>query len=112
MLPEPVEPGERRLAGRERVALDLHVQEELRHDTEYRAPEKDEAGLGGDERPEDELARRQADAGGHDAGTDDAPEITGRVGKIADDEGGEGHSGSGIRDQGSGVQVRGRALTN
>ena len=86
MLPEPVEPGQRRLAGGERVALDLHVQEELRHDAEHRAPEKDEAGLGGDERPEDELARRQPNAGGHDAGADDAPEITGRVGEVADDE--------------------------
>ena len=88
MLPEPVEPGQRRLAGRERVALDLHVQEELRHDAQHRPPEKDEAGLGRDEGPEDELAGRQADAGGHDAGADDAPEIAGRVGKIADDEGG------------------------
>ena len=114
VLPEPVEPGQRRLAGGERVALDLHVQEELRDDAQHRAPEKDEAGLRGDEGPEDELARRQADAGRDDAGADDAPEIAGRVGKIADDEGLEGHRfrgsgfrGSGFRVQGSRFRVQG-----
>jgi hypothetical protein len=88
VLPEAVEPGEGRLAGGERVALDLHVQEELRHDTHHGAPEEDEARLRGDVGPEDELARRQADAGGDDTRADDAPEIAGRVGKIADDQGG------------------------
>ncbi len=112
VLPEPVEPRQRRLARGERVALDFHVQEELRHDAEHRAPEKDEASLRGNERPEDELARRQADAGGNDAGADDAPEITGRIRKVADDEGLEGHrvgvqgSVQGSRFRGSRFRVR------
>ena len=38
--PEAVESGQRGLAGRQRVALDLHVQEELRHDADDRAPEE------------------------------------------------------------------------
>jgi hypothetical protein len=87
VLPEPVEPGERRLAGGERVALDLHVQEELRDDAQHGAPKEDEACLRGDVGPEDELARRQADAGRDDTGADDAPEIAGRIGKIADNQG-------------------------
>ena len=73
VLPEPVEPAQRRLAGRQRVALDLHVQEELRDDAEDRAPQEHEADLRGDVGPQDELAGREPDAGGDDARPDDAP---------------------------------------
>ncbi len=107
VLPEPVEPGERRLPRGERVALDLHVEEELRDDAEDGAPEEDQARLRGDERPEDELARRQADAGGDDAGADDAPEISRRFGKVADDEGLEGHRVSGSLPGAQRLEVRG-----
>ncbi len=88
MFPKPVETGERRLARGQRVALDLHVQEELRHDAQHGPPEKDEARLRGDERPQDELARRQADACRDQARTNDAPETVRRIRKISDDEGG------------------------
>ena len=64
MPPQPVEPGDRRLARRERVPLDFHVEEELRDDAEDGGPEKHQADLRRDERPEDELAGRKADAGG------------------------------------------------
>ena len=88
MFPEPVETGERRLARGKRVALDLHVQEELRHDAQHGTPEKHEARLRGDERPQDELARGQADACRDQARTNDAPETVRRIRKISDDEGG------------------------
>ena len=83
MPPEAVEAAHRGLAGRERVALDLHVQEELRADAEERAPQEDEADLRRDQRPQDELAGRQPDAGGDDAGADDPPEIAWSLGKVA-----------------------------
>jgi hypothetical protein len=86
VLPEPVEPGERRLPRRQRVALDLHVEKELRHDAEDSSPEEDQTRLRGDEGPDDELPGRQANASGDDAGADDAPEVSRRFGKIADDE--------------------------
>ena len=67
MPPEAVEAGERRLAGRQGVALDFHVEEELRDDAEERAPQQHQPDLRGDERPQDELAGRQAHAAGDDA---------------------------------------------
>jgi hypothetical protein len=66
VFPEPVETGDGRLAGRERVPLDLHVQKELRDDSDHRGPQEDEADLRSDERPENELAGREPDAGADD----------------------------------------------
>ena len=77
---------ERGLARGKRVALDLHVQKELRHDAQYSAPEKHEACLRGNERPQDELTRRQPHACSDQARTNDGPETVGRIRKISDDE--------------------------
>ncbi len=71
MAPEAAEAGEGGLAGCQRVALDLHVEEELGHHPDERRPDEDEADLAGDVGIEDELARGEADAGGDDAGADD-----------------------------------------
>ena len=65
------------------VALDLHVQEELCGDADACTPEEHQADLRRDVRPEDELSGPQADPGGDDTRTDDAPEIAGRIGEIA-----------------------------
>ena len=55
MPPESVEPGDRGFARGERVALDFHVEEELRDDAEQRAPQEHQADLRSDVRPQDEL---------------------------------------------------------
>ena len=68
--PEPAEAGQRGLAGGQRVALDLHVDEELGHQPDQRRPHEDQAHLGGDVGVEDELAAGQADTGGDDARAD------------------------------------------
>ena len=82
--PEPAEAGERRLAGGERVALDLQVEEPLEDDAEDHAPEEDQSDLRGDERPEHELARGEADAGGDETGADQSPGPLGRRRQVAD----------------------------
>ena len=66
-LPQALEAGHRRLAGRERVALDLHVDEELRQQADDRRPQEHETDLGGDVGEEDVLAGRDADADEDDA---------------------------------------------
>jgi hypothetical protein len=68
--PVPAETGQRRLARRERVALDLEVDEVLRHQTDQRRPDEHQSDLGGDVREEDELSRRQAHPGRDDSRTD------------------------------------------
>jgi hypothetical protein len=61
-LPRASEAGDRRLPRRERVALDLHVEEVLdRHADDGQVQEPD-AGVGADVRPQDVLARADADA--------------------------------------------------
>ena len=67
-LPQPLEPGDRRLAGRERVALDLHVDEELRQQPDERGPQEHEPDLRGDVREADVLAGGDADADEDDPG--------------------------------------------
>ena len=81
--PQPVEAADRRFAGGQGVALHFHVQEELRDDADERAPQQDQPDLRGDERPQHELARRQADAAGDDAGADQAPVVARRLGHVA-----------------------------
>ena len=73
MAAEPGEAGQHRLAGRERVALDLHVDEELGGEADRGRPEKDEADLARDIGKENELARGEADTGRDHAGPDDPP---------------------------------------
>ena len=85
MAPQAVEAGQHGFACRQGVALDLHVQEELGDRADGGTPQEDEADLRGDVGPENELARRQRDAGPDDAGANDAPELAGRVGQVADD---------------------------
>ncbi|MBB3726778.1 hypothetical protein FHR33_002638 [Nonomuraea dietziae] len=79
MLPEAAETGQRGLAGGQRVALDLHVEEPLGHDAHQRAPDEDQADLGGDVGPEDELSAGQPDAGAHQPRADEPPPRGGRV---------------------------------
>jgi hypothetical protein len=55
-LPQPREAGDRRLAGGQRVALDLHVDEELDRDRDDRGPQDRQADVRGDERPQHVLA--------------------------------------------------------
>jgi transcriptional regulator with XRE-family HTH domain len=73
-LPQPLEPGDRGLAGRERVALDLHVDEVLRQQADERRPQEDEADLRGDVREEDVLAGGDADADEDHARPHDPPQ--------------------------------------
>jgi hypothetical protein len=61
-LPQPLEAAERRLAGGQRVALDLHVDEELEGHADDRGPQERETGLRGDVGVEDVLAAGDADA--------------------------------------------------
>ena len=68
--PVPAEAGERGLAGGQRVALDLHVEDVLGEQPDQRRPDEHQADLGGDVGEEDELTRGQPDAGGDDAGPD------------------------------------------
>ena len=78
--PVAAEPGERGLAGRQRVALDLHVEEPLHDHADERAPEEHEPHLRGDVGPEDELTGGEPDAGADDAGADDPPDEAGGSG--------------------------------
>ena len=73
MPPVAAEPGEGGLARCQRVALDLHVDEELRGQPDQSRPHEHQADLGGDVGEEDELPGREPDAGSDDAGSDDAP---------------------------------------
>jgi hypothetical protein len=82
--PVPAEPGERGLAGGQRVPLDLHVQEVLGDQADQRRPDEDQADLGGDVREEDELAGGQADTRGDDAGADQPPVPLGVVRHVPD----------------------------
>ena len=83
MLPEAVEAGDGRFAGRQRVALHLHVEKELRDDADERAPQQHEPDLRGDERPQHELSGRQADASSHDSRADEPPVVARRLGHLA-----------------------------
>ena len=73
-LPEAREAGHRGLAGGQRVALDLHVEEVLDRDPEDRRPQEAEADVGGDVGPEDVLARAHAQAREDDARPEDLAE--------------------------------------
>ena len=68
--PEPAEPGEGRLPGGQRVALDLHVDEELGDQPHECRPHEHQAHLRGDVRVEDELPTGQPHTGGDDPGAD------------------------------------------
>ena len=61
-LPQPLEAGDRGLSRGERVALDLHVDEELHEDPDDRRPEEDQAGLRRDVGKEDVLPARDPHA--------------------------------------------------
>ena len=73
-LPEPHEAGHRRLAGGQRVALDLHVQEVLNGDAEHGRPEKPQADGRRHVGPDDVLARAHAKAREDDARPQDLAE--------------------------------------
>ena len=82
MTPHAGEAGDGGFTGRERVALDLHVDEPLGDDADRGAPEQHQAHLRCDVRPENELARGEAHAGGDHTRTNERPEALGRFGKI------------------------------
>jgi hypothetical protein len=71
--PEPSEAGDRRLAGCQGVALDLHVEDVLEEEPEYGSPEDREAHLRDDQGPYYELARAHRRGGDDGAGADDLP---------------------------------------
>ena len=73
-LPEAREAGHRGLAGGQRVALDLHVEEVLDGDAEDGRPQEAQADVGGDVGPEDVLARAHAQAREDDARPEDLAE--------------------------------------
>ena len=60
-LPQPLEAGDRGLPGDERVALDLHVDEELHRHAHDRRPQEREPGRCSDVREEDVLTARDPD---------------------------------------------------
>ena len=80
--PRPGEPGQRRLAGGQRVALDLHVEEPLGDQADHRGPQEDQTDLRGDVREQDELARGQADPGRDHPRPDDRPRRARRVRQV------------------------------
>ena len=73
-LPEAREAGHGGLAGRQRVALDLHVEEVLERDADDGCPQEAQADVGRDVGPEDVLARADADPGEDDARPEDLAE--------------------------------------
>ena len=83
MLPEAVEAGDCRFAGRQRVALHFHVEKELRDDANQRAPQQHQPDLRGDERPQHELSGRQTHSSRDDSRSDEPPVVARRLRHVA-----------------------------